>query len=74
MLDAARSQIAPHLGPIPNHDHAHPVKIGVDDVSFWYGAKQALKNVSLEVFKNEVMAFIGIARDEVITPSHRGGF
>ena len=48
-----------HLGPIPNHDLDHPAKISVEDVSFWYGAKQALKHVSLEIFKNEVTAFIG---------------
>ncbi|MGB8526687.1 MAG: phosphate ABC transporter ATP-binding protein PstB [Rhodoplanes sp.] len=48
-----------HLGPLPSHDIAHPIKIEVEDVSFWYGAKQALKHVSLDVFKNEVLAFIG---------------
>jgi hypothetical protein len=32
-----------HLGPLPSHYGAHPVKIAVEDVSFWYGAKQALK-------------------------------
>ena len=48
-----------HLGPLPSHYGAHPVKIAVEDVSFWYGAKQALKHVSLDIFKNEVMAFIG---------------
>ena len=48
-----------HLGPIPNHDLDHPAKIRVEDVSFWYGAKQALKHVSLEIFNNEVTAFIG---------------
>jgi phosphate transport system ATP-binding protein len=48
-----------HLGPIPNHNADHPVKIHVEDVSFWYGPKQALKHVSLDVFSNEVTAFIG---------------
>ena len=28
-------------------------------MSFWYGAKQALKHVSIDIFINEVMAFIG---------------
>ncbi len=50
---------APHLGPIPNHNLAHPAKITIEDVSFWYGPKQALKHVSLEIYKNEVTAFIG---------------
>ena len=48
-----------HPGPLPSHDIAHPIKIEVEEVSFWYGAKQALKHVSLDVFKNEVLAFIG---------------
>ncbi len=58
MLDATRSHL-PHLGPIPNHDRAHPTKMNVEDVSFWYGPKQALKDVSLDIYANEVTAFIG---------------
>lgn len=55
-------QVSPktlHIGPIPNHDPGHPAKISVEDVSFWYGPKQALKHISLDIFKNEVTAFIG---------------
>jgi phosphate transport system ATP-binding protein len=48
-----------HLGPLPNHSAEHRAKITVEDVSFWYGTKQALKHVSLEIFANEVTAFIG---------------
>ena len=48
-----------HLGPSPNHSGTHPVEIAIKDVSFWYGAKQALKHVSIDIFINEVMAFIG---------------
>ena len=51
--------LLPHLGPTPNHNEAHPVKIGVEDVSFWYGPKKALHEVSLDIYKNEVTAFIG---------------
>ncbi len=58
MLDKSESQ-ALHLGPTPNHDRAHPATISVQDVSFWYGPKKALKDVSLEIFKKEVTAFIG---------------
>lgn len=47
------------LGPVPNHNLDHPAKLSIQDVSFWYGPKQALKNVSLEIFRNEVTAFIG---------------
>jgi len=55
MLDTTRT----HLGPIPNHDQAHSAKVIVGGVSFWYGPKQALKDVSLDIYENEVTAFIG---------------
>jgi phosphate transport system ATP-binding protein len=48
-----------HLGPIPNHTDAHPVTLSVENVSFWYGEKQALKDVSIDLYRNEVTAFIG---------------
>jgi phosphate transport system ATP-binding protein len=48
-----------HLGPLPNHNRDHKAKITVDDVSFWYGPKQALKHVSLDIYTNEVTAFLG---------------
>lgn len=47
------------LGPLPNHDPAHKVKISVEGVDFWYGEKQALKDISLDIFANEVIAFLG---------------
>ena len=58
MLDTATSRL-PHLGPIPNHNLAHRAKISVEHVNFWYGPKQALRDVSLKIFENEVTAFIG---------------
>ena len=48
-----------HLGPLPNHSLDHRTKITVDDVNFWYGAKQALRHVSLDISANEVTAFLG---------------
>jgi phosphate transport system ATP-binding protein len=48
-----------HLGPIPNHDVAHAITLRVEHVSFWYGEKQALKDVSIDLYRNEVTAFIG---------------
>jgi phosphate transport system ATP-binding protein len=47
------------LGPIPNHDPAHKVKIRIEGVDFWYGEKHALKGISLDIFANEVTAFLG---------------
>lgn len=48
-----------HLGPRPFHVADNGAKIAVRNVSFWYGAKQALKDVNLEIHKREVTAFIG---------------
>jgi phosphate transport system ATP-binding protein len=48
-----------HLGPLPNHNSDHAAKITVEGVSFWYGPKQALNHVSLDIFTNEVTALIG---------------
>jgi phosphate transport system ATP-binding protein len=47
------------LGPRPNHEVAHPARIEIRNVNFWYGEKHALKNVSLDIFGSEVTAFIG---------------
>jgi phosphate transport system ATP-binding protein len=35
------------------------VKVAINDLSFFYGATQALKNISLPLYKNKVTAFIG---------------
>ncbi len=48
-----------HLGPHPFHDRRNNTKIDVRGVNFWYGRKQALKNVNLEIPDCEVTAFIG---------------
>jgi phosphate transport system ATP-binding protein len=47
------------LGKTPNHDVGHPAKIDIEAVDFWYGDKQALQDVSLTLYENEVTAFIG---------------
>ena len=41
--------------PLP--DTAH--KLSATDLNFYYGAFQALKNISMEIFANQVTAFIG---------------
>ncbi len=48
-----------HVGEHANHDTSHRVKVKVENVSFWYGEKQALENVALDIFDHEVTAFIG---------------
>jgi phosphate transport system ATP-binding protein len=48
-----------HLGAQPRHGRANGLKIDVKNVNFFYGEKQALKDVNLRIFENEVTAFIG---------------
>jgi phosphate transport system ATP-binding protein len=47
------------LGKRPNHDASHAKKIAIEAVDFWYGDKQALYDVNLTLYENEVTAFIG---------------
>lgn len=47
------------LGSKPRHSADHSVKIEIEAVDFWYGDKQALQNVNLTLYENEVTAFIG---------------
>ena len=37
----------------------HKARVTARDVNVYYGDKQALKNVSIDIFKNEVVSFIG---------------
>jgi phosphate transport system ATP-binding protein len=48
-----------HLGPTPSHDRCHATKVEVKEVSFWYGEKLALDRISLDIYVNEVTAFLG---------------
>ncbi|HMA13172.1 MAG TPA: hypothetical protein VKP12_00205, partial [Kiloniellaceae bacterium] len=34
-------------------------RVTARDVNVYYGDKQALKNVSIDIFRNEVVSFIG---------------
>ncbi len=55
------------VGPHPrrrgsNHDHAAtalPEKISIRDLKFFYGANQALKNITLPLYEKRATAFIG---------------
>lgn len=35
------------------------IKVKSDNLKLWYGDKQALKGISLEIFANKITAFIG---------------
>jgi phosphate transport system ATP-binding protein len=47
------------LGAQPSHLPSHGLKLDVQNVSFWYGDKPALKDVALHIYEREVTAFIG---------------
>ena len=46
-------------GDAEQSDRLHRLRIQVKDLNFYYGNNQALKNISLPVYTNEVTAFIG---------------
>jgi phosphate transport system ATP-binding protein len=48
-----------HMGGAPRHDMAKAVKVDISHVNFWYGAKQALRDINLKLYRREVTAFIG---------------
>jgi phosphate transport system ATP-binding protein len=47
-----------HFGA-PHDRENERVKIAIEHVNFWYGAEQALYDVSLDIYEREVTAFIG---------------
>ncbi len=48
------------LAPAPDAvPEAAPAKMAVRDLDFWYGPKQVLKSISMEIQPNKVTAFIG---------------
>ena len=59
MLDTSLVDFSVHLGKTPNHNLTNGLKIDIRDVSFWYGAKQALIDINLKLYEHEVTAFIG---------------
>jgi len=42
-----------------SNSRKHEKMIRIENLNLWYGSKQALKNISLEIPKNSVYAFIG---------------
>jgi phosphate transport system ATP-binding protein len=47
------------MGAIPRHSKRNGVKIEVRNVNFWYGEKQALRDINLKIHEHEVTALIG---------------
>jgi phosphate transport system ATP-binding protein len=41
------------------HDPVHKVAIKVENLNMWYGEKQALKDVTLDIYRNETLALVG---------------
>ncbi len=63
MLNPSLIDFEVHLGRKPNHSNANAAKIDVENVSFWYGEKQALNAINLKIYANEVTA-LSACRDE----------
>ena len=57
--DAAASPLAEHLGNRPQSDRDAAVKMATRDINLWYGDKQALYGVSLDILERQVTALIG---------------
>jgi len=55
------SALSPSPAPAgkPVVEPAEPIALAIEDVSLWYGAKQALTNVSMKIPVNRVTALIG---------------
>ena len=45
--------------PVKTSPRKAPAKIQIRDLNFWYGNTHVLKNISMEIPKNQVTAFIG---------------
>lgn len=37
----------------------HNIKIKAEDINFWYGKQQALKDINIDIYEKQVTAFIG---------------
>src|SRR6185503_12156823 len=48
-----------HLQSSDNRSHVHAVKLALHKVNFFYGDRQALFNIDIEIVKNQVTSFIG---------------
>ena len=55
--EAARPKF--RFAPDAKPSGTSPVKVEARDLSFWYGAKQALRGITLSIHAHEVTAFIG---------------
>lgn len=55
--------MTPETTMVPHHHHTHPatdgVKIQVRDLEFWYSDFNALTDISVDIKKGEITAFIG---------------
>src|SRR5688572_17319688 len=59
MLLDARPVASPEPTSPPAPSAAHPVKIDVSGMNFYYGTNRVLHQIDLKVLANQVTAFIG---------------
>lgn len=53
------AEVQPLNAPATRAPSNNPPLMMLEDVNLWYGEKQALFDVSFEIFPNEILAFIG---------------
>jgi phosphate transport system ATP-binding protein len=59
LIFAARRNAAPNEEEIDEYGEYAPGKLSVRNLNFYYGKFHALKNINLDITKNQVTAFIG---------------
>src|SRR5215468_4136591 len=60
--DLVHEEVEQHMGefdPSKTLKTSAPTKIDVKDADFWYGSKQALKDVTIPLLEGQVTALIG---------------
>lgn len=58
-MSTSRSTVKNHSSKLPTNSAKEDIKLSASDVRVFYGQAEALHGVSLDIVKNEVVAFIG---------------
>lgn len=58
-MSTSRSTVKNHSSKLPANSAKEDIKLSASDVRVFYGQAEALHGVSLDIVKNEVVAFIG---------------
>ena len=56
---------APHVQAAPTPSVQHSIKMHISHLNVFYGATQALQNITLDIYNHSVLALIGPSRQTV---------